>query len=120
MGWMWLDLSDRQKIRITEGHNIQGAKQPQFMHIGTTGKPGLGTVVQRDEGSCSFSLQIEGATMRLGIWWLDTAARGGVEVLPIVNQNPQFGNTASEANAAPAAAVAAKAKPRVRTSSRAH
>lgn len=86
---MWLDLSDRQKIRITPGHNIQGAKQPQFMHIGKS-KPGLGSVLQRDESTSSFSLSIEGANMRLGLWWLDAAMRGAVEVLPIVNQNPEY------------------------------
>merc|ERR1711977_694023 len=31
---MWLDLSTGQKVRLTPGHNIQGAKQRQFMHIG--------------------------------------------------------------------------------------
>jgi len=114
--WMWLDLNDRQKIRITEGHNIQGAQQPQFMHIGTVGKPGLGTVVQRDDDSCSFSLSIEGATMRLGIWWLDTAMRGGVEVLPIVNQSPRFGSPRSEVGVAKAALAS---ESRARPSSRA-
>jgi hypothetical protein len=91
---MWLDLSDRQKIRITPGHNIQGAKQPQFMHIGKKGgsQPGHGTVLNRDEHTCSFSLGIEGAAMRLGLWWLDSAARGAVDVLPIVNLNPTFEN----------------------------
>merc|ERR1719203_2059676 len=44
---MWLDLSAGQKIRITDGHNIQGAKQPQFMQIGTPGKPGRGVVQHR-------------------------------------------------------------------------
>merc|ERR1712070_1135444 len=34
--WMWLDLNERQKVRITPGHNIQGARQPQFMHIGAS------------------------------------------------------------------------------------
>merc|ERR1719428_2192428 len=78
--WMWLDLSERQKVRITPGHNIQGAKQPQYMHIGaskpvtvkgTTRKPGegLGCVVSREDASASFILNIEGETMRLGIWW---------------------------------------------------
>lgn len=87
---MWLDLNDRQKIKITPGHNIQGAKQPQYMHIGKA-KPGLGTVLQRDESTSCFSLSIEGANMRLGLWWLDAAMRGAVEVLPIVNQNPAYG-----------------------------
>lgn len=83
---MWLDLRDRQKIKITKGHNIQGAKQPQFMHI----KTGLGTVLQRDESSCSFALAIEGANMRLGIWWLDAAMRGALDMLPVVNVDPAF------------------------------
>jgi len=99
--WMWLDLSDRAKVRITPGHNIQGARQPQFMHIGAS-KPvvhkgvtrkngeGLGVVVRRDEGTSSFALQIEGESMRLGIWWLEAAARGGPNVLPVVNQRPVF------------------------------
>merc|ERR1719330_1779941 len=91
---MWLDLTDRQKIRITEGHNIQGAKQPMYMHIGKGDKPGNGTVLQRDESTCSFNLSIEGACMRLGIWWLDAAERGAVEMLPIVNQQPKYDGNA--------------------------
>jgi hypothetical protein len=86
---MWLDLRDRQRIKITPGHNIQGAKQPQYMHIGKA-KPGHGSVLQRDESTSSFSLSIEGANMRLGLWWLDAAMRGAVDVLPIVNENPLY------------------------------
>lgn len=99
---MWLDLRNGQLVRITPGHNIQGARQPQYMHIGA-GKPvkssggptrkpgpGLGKVVSRSEPTASFMLEIEGADMRLGIWWLESATRGGVEVLPIVNQRPLF------------------------------
>merc|ERR1711904_360297 len=99
--WMWLDLNERQKIRITPGHNIQGAKQPQYMHIGgrrpvtTNGvkrQPGdgLGSVVSRQEDTASFVLDVEGVPMRLGIWWLEAALRGGPDVLPIVNQRPTF------------------------------
>jgi len=98
---MWLDLGDGQQVRITAGHNIQGARQPQYMHIGAS-RPyvykgvrrepgvGLGRIVRRDEASSSFMLEIEGVQMRLGIWWLDSAMRGGVDALPIVNVNPQF------------------------------
>eukprot|EP00929_Paragymnodinium_shiwhaense_P022692 TRINITY_DN14426_c0_g1_i12.p1 TRINITY_DN14426_c0_g1~~TRINITY_DN14426_c0_g1_i12.p1 ORF type:complete len:724 (+),score=112.19 TRINITY_DN14426_c0_g1_i12:75-2174(+) len=99
---MWLDLRAGQLVKITAGHNIQGAGQPQYMHIG--GKkavkskdgtvhepgPGLGTVKKRDDETSSFMLEIEGVQMRLGIWWLETAQRGGVDVLPIVNQAPAF------------------------------
>ncbi|CAK9078101.1 unnamed protein product [Durusdinium trenchii] len=98
---MWLDLSRGQEVRLTPGHNIQGAKQPQYMHIGAakpitvkgeTRKPGvgLGRVVNRCDKTCSFVLQIEGVQMRLGIWWLESAMRGGVPVLPLVNQAPSF------------------------------
>lgn len=100
-GRMWLDLREGQLVRITEGHNIQGARQPQYMHIGarkTTTYKGLtrppavgrGRVVKREDDTSSFRLDIEGAQMRLGIWWLDVASRGVVEVLPVVNQNPVF------------------------------
>jgi NAD-dependent SIR2 family protein deacetylase len=101
--WMWLDLNDRQKVRITPGHNIQGARQPQFMHIGASAPvtikgvtrkngEGLGVVLRRDDGTTSFALQIEGESMRIGIWWLEAAARGGPDVLPVVNQRPMFEN----------------------------
>eukprot|EP00966_Prymnesium_polylepis_P204007 4726139-Prymnesium_polylepis.1 len=85
---MWLDLRPGAKVRLTAGHNHQGAKQPNTMHVGARrgqkfqGKelvnvgPGLGSVSQRDDESCSFKLVVEGAPMRLGTWWLDAAARG--------------------------------------------
>lgn len=98
---MWLDLQKGQAVRITPGHNIQGAKQPAYMHIGAkkpivvkgeTRQPGVGvgTVLNRCNTTCSFILQIEGVQMRLGIWWLESAMRGGVTHLPIVNRDPVF------------------------------
>lgn len=103
---MWLDLSEGAKVCITAGHNIQGAKQPQYMHIGAkkpfvhngiTKQPGqgLGKVMARQEDSASFNLVIDGAQMRLGLWWLDAAMRGAVEVLPVVNINPAFEDSKS-------------------------
>eukprot|EP00811_Abedinium_folium_P010810 NODE_1_length_5926_cov_7.541990.p2 GENE.NODE_1_length_5926_cov_7.541990~~NODE_1_length_5926_cov_7.541990.p2 ORF type:complete len:300 (-),score=48.37 NODE_1_length_5926_cov_7.541990:469-1368(-) len=99
--WMWLDLNDGHKVRLTPGHNIQGAQQPQYMHIGAqrpithkgeTRQPGegRGTVLRRQNDTTSYLLMIEGVVMTLGIWWLECAARGGVEVLPVVNQEPVF------------------------------
>ena len=81
---MWLDLSDGQKVRITPGHNIQGARQPHLMHI----VQGLGKVVRRKENY--WMLNIEGRMMELGLWWMEAAMRGAVEVLPVVNQEPRF------------------------------
>ncbi|CAE8626753.1 unnamed protein product [Polarella glacialis] len=89
---MWLDFSDGQKVRLTKGHNVQGAKQPQYMHIHV----GLGCVIKRDQSTCSFSLQIEGASMRLGIWWLEAAMIGSVDVFPLVNESPRFGQDEDE------------------------
>jgi NAD-dependent SIR2 family protein deacetylase len=107
--WMWLDLSDGQLLRLTPGHNCRGSEQPAFRHIGappTQGAeagarggasgsakrlgPGNGRVIRREEASSSFSLEIEGATMSLGLWWLDVASRGAVPQLPVVNRKPTF------------------------------
>ena len=97
---MWLDLRNNQDVVITAGHNIQGAQQPAYMHIGgKNGKVGYGRVKARDESRCCFLLEIEGPMglgvgrgvgMELGIWWLDAAMRGAVDVLPIVNCQPSF------------------------------
>lgn len=101
---MWLDLRTGAKVMLSEHHNCQGAKQPGSMHIGSSkgqhfqGKPipnagkhpGNGVVVQRDDATVSFKLSIEGTPMRLGIWWLEAAIRGGPQALPVVNQKPVF------------------------------
>lgn len=84
--WMWLDLSIGSKIQLVSGHNCVGSGQPQFKHI----THGRGSVVRRNEACCAFTLNIEGATMKLGFWWLDSALRGAVEELPVVNLNPQY------------------------------
>ena len=102
--WMWLDLRDRQRVRLTKGHNVQGAKQPAYMHIGAKRDvklksgairracpEGKGTVLRRDESEAAFKVSIEGACMTLGIWWLDAALRGAVPQLPVVNCDPIYG-----------------------------
>eukprot|EP00802_Teleaulax_amphioxeia_P010783 Tamp_10813.p1 GENE.Tamp_10813~~Tamp_10813.p1 ORF type:complete len:289 (-),score=53.55 Tamp_10813:132-998(-) len=115
---MWLDLRGGQAIKLCAGHNIQGARQPAYMHIGackpvSVGKgparapgPGHGRVIKRNEITCSFVLSIQDAEMHLGLWWLDVAVRGAVPQLPIVNLEPQFCTEAE------AAAIAAAPKPR--------
>eukprot|EP00656_Telonema_subtile_P040196 TRINITY_DN4525_c0_g1_i3.p1 TRINITY_DN4525_c0_g1~~TRINITY_DN4525_c0_g1_i3.p1 ORF type:complete len:372 (-),score=75.45 TRINITY_DN4525_c0_g1_i3:93-1208(-) len=96
---MWLDLSDRQRVRITPGHNIQGAQQPAFMHIGATKAKkykgvvrepceGVGFVMRREK--FHWLLHIEGVQMKLGLWWLDAAQRGAVQALPLVNKTPLY------------------------------
>lgn len=96
---MWLDLRDGAKIKLSDGHNIQGAKQPVYMHIGNTTKkevngrrcgPGHGRVVKWDDKRCAISLEVEGVHMTLGQWWIEAAMRGGPETLPVLNLEPQM------------------------------
>jgi len=100
---MVLDLRDGQGIKITEGHNIQGAGQPSYLHIGAKKPytrparyggqtlqpgPGHGKVNSFCAEQSSFKLSIHGVMMTLGAWWLDAAERGELETLPIVNLKP--------------------------------
>jgi len=80
----YLDLRPGQKVRVSENNNIEGAQQPSYMHInaGT-----IGEVIRRDDYMSSFVICFEGATMRLGLWWLEAAKAGAVDQLPIVNVN---------------------------------
>lgn len=100
---MRLDLRDGQRVKICQGHNIQGAGQPHYLHIGADkpytrprayggqtmkNGPGHGLVVKRLHNEGAYQLQIEGAWMELGVWWLDAATRGNLEQLPVVNIDP--------------------------------
>ena len=97
---MWWDLSDRANVRITPGHNIQGARQPCYLHIGGKDRkykgvqrkagPGVGRVTARNEQKACYELTIEGAKMRLGLWWIEAAVHGRVARLPIVNVRPSY------------------------------
>jgi len=100
---MHLDLRDGQRIKLTEGHNVQGAGQPAYLHIGASKPytrpkayggqtmkhgPGHGVVRGFREDLSAYMLDIEGAIMELGVWWLDAAQRGQLDTLPIVNMEP--------------------------------
>jgi len=99
----YLDLSNNQKIRLSPNHNCQGAKQPGYLHIGATSPyryrdsvrqpgPGHGHVVGYSQRQGGWQLQIEGASMLLGGWWLEAAARGALEYLPVINIDPEEEN----------------------------
>ena len=98
---MWLDLRDGAAVKLHRTHNCQGAGQPCYIHIGAKQgqtlpyRPlapgrGVGRVVKRCDAEHSFRLAIDGASMRLGVWWLDAAARGALPTLPLVNVSPEF------------------------------
>lgn len=110
---MWLDLQPGAKVRLltdkdgAAAHNCQGAKQPNTIHIGSTkgqmfadkpipragSCPGYGTVKRREEETATLFVDIEGVSCRLGLWWLEAAARGGPAKLPLVNQSPKYEGT---------------------------
>jgi hypothetical protein len=111
---MWLDLRPGARVKLSKWHNHQGARQPNTIHIGgkktpKSGRapgPGLGAVSKRDDTTCSFKLNIESCPMKLGLWWLEAAARGGPALLPVVNQKPCFeGEEKAEAAALNAAST---------------
>lgn len=54
------------------------------------GAPLTGVVSKRDGDACCFDLDMSGTTMHLGIWWLEAAARGALETLPVTNVEPDF------------------------------
>lgn len=76
------DLSPGAKVKLGKFHNIEGARQPSYMHITSDT---IGTVKGRDDRTCAISVEFGGKTVKLGIWWLSTAQRGGVLWLPLVN-----------------------------------
>mmetsp|Transcript_107916 Transcript_107916/g.170467 ORF Transcript_107916/g.170467 Transcript_107916/m.170467 type:complete len:496 (+) Transcript_107916:137-1624(+) len=78
------DLSPGQRVHISSHNNLAGARQG--IDKGITEKT-IGVVSGRDELSCSISINFRGTTKKLGLWWLDTARRGVVEYLPVVNVN---------------------------------
>lgn len=80
----WWDLSPGAKVKIGKFHNIEGSHQPSFQHITSDS---VGTVTGRDDRTCTITVEFGGKTVKLGVWWLSTALRGGVSWLPLVNVN---------------------------------
>ena len=39
----------------------------------------------------AWEIEIEGVTLLLGGWWLETSARGQLEMIPVVNIEPEMG-----------------------------
>ena len=97
---MWMDLRDGTRIKLCPGHNIQEARQPAFMHIGSTKKGkrkngrvngvGNGTVKGRNTNTGAVELVIEGALMKLGLWWIQGMQEGSVDYLPFVMKKVEY------------------------------
>jgi hypothetical protein len=80
------NLANGAKVRISSHNNIKGAKQPSDSGIKLDT---IGTISGRDERTCSIGINIGGTNKKLGLWWLETAQRGIMEYLPIVNVDAQ-------------------------------
>jgi len=90
-----LDLQVGAKIRLSDDHNVQGAQQPAYMHIGASpgskakngrmAGAGFGVVKRFCKVRSAYVLEIEGVQMLLGVWWAHAAASGAVRQLPVVN-----------------------------------
>merc|ERR1712194_307848 len=80
---MWWDLSPGAKLRVSRHHNIEGAQQPAYKHI----TPDIvGTALPVNDRTCCLSVRFDERTaMQLGTWWIDSALRGGVDYLPVIN-----------------------------------
>jgi len=76
------DLSVGAKVCISKHNNVAGANQPCDSGITSVT---VGAVSGRDEKTCSLIVNFKGIQKKLGLWWLETAQRGGVQYLPIVN-----------------------------------
>ena len=86
---MLLDLSVGQRVRITDGHNLYGAGRPEHVE---------GHVLRRSDAESAIIIDIEGAEVMLGLWWVAAATRGAVKHLPVVNSAPLFDDGAEEAS----------------------
>ena len=51
--------------------------------------PGHGCVLKYSYSQCGWRLEVEGVPMLLGGWWLEAAARGVLESVPVINIEPQ-------------------------------
>jgi len=78
------DLSVGEKVRISAHNNIEGAMQPADKDLTCDT---VGTICRRREETCSILIDFNGTKKQLGLWWLETAQRGGMQHLPVVNVN---------------------------------
>ena len=93
-----LNLSPGQKIKLNSNHNCQGSKQPgkvQILPGDMVGEsehqktPSVGRVMWYSSAQMAWEMEIEGAKMLLGCWWMESAMKGLVQSLPVINVETQ-------------------------------
>eukprot|EP00040_Diaphanoeca_grandis_P011827 m.60595 g.60595 ORF g.60595 m.60595 type:complete len:547 (-) comp22859_c1_seq1:100-1740(-) len=84
---MWLDLKRGALVRLAKDHNCKGSKQSSYKNLtaGTVGK-----VIMKSDKWSAFVIEIGGKQLLLGQWWLKSAKKGAVPILPIVNAHPEY------------------------------
>ena len=93
-----LNLSPGQKVKLNSNHNCQGSKQPGKLQI----LPGdivgesehqktlsVGRVMRYSSAQMAWEMEIGGAKMLLGCWWMESAMKGLVKSLPVINVETQ-------------------------------
>ena len=91
-----LNLTPGQKVKLNSNHNCQGSMQPGKLHI-LGGESIVETERQKTSGvgrvmrysSAQMAWEIEGVKMLLGCWWMESAIKGLVKTLPIINTETQ-------------------------------
>ena len=93
-----LNLSPGQKVKLNSNHNCQGSKQPgkvQILPGDMVGEsehqktPSMGRVMRYSSAQMAWEMEIEGAKMLLGCWWMESAMKGLVKSLPVINVETQ-------------------------------
>ena len=93
-----LNLSPGQKVKLNSNHNCQGSKQPgkvQILPGDIVGEsehqktPSVGRVMRYSSAQMAWEMEIEGAKMLLGCWWMESAMKGLVKSLPVINVETQ-------------------------------
>merc|ERR1712232_1277604 len=80
------DLSGGAQARISHHNNLEGAMQSCDRDITCET---VGKIRGINFDNCSIEIDFPGVQKSLGLWWLETAQRGGMICLPIVNVDPE-------------------------------
>ena len=93
-----LNLTPGQKIKLNSNHNCQGSMQPGRLHIlggesivknERQKTSGVGRVMRYSSAQMAWEMEIEGVKMLLGCWWMESAIKGRVNTLPVINVETQ-------------------------------
>ena len=85
---IYINLSPGQRVRLNANHNCRGSLQPTKSHIQGAESVGVGRVMRYSPGQMAWEMEIEGTKMLLGCWWVESAVKGLIKTLPVLNTMP--------------------------------